>query len=113
MNTPPFSGTEADRIKEAYRRREIAIPKDRYSLFKEENLLTHLDLQSEILRVFKRFTRTCLETEKILDVGCGRAYWLRQMIQWGAKPENLFGIDLMADRLRDAKNLCPPQVTFQ
>src|ERR1700733_5232098 len=103
---------EAARIKEVYRRREIDIPKDRYSLFKEENLLAHLDLQHEILALFRKFSRTSLEAERILDVGCGRAYWLRQMIQWGAKPENLFGVDLMSDRLQDAKKLCPPQVTL-
>jgi ubiquinone/menaquinone biosynthesis C-methylase UbiE len=104
---------EAARIKEVYRRREIDIPKDRYSLFKEENLLAHLDLQHEIVNLFKKFSRTALEKERILDVGCGRAYWLRQMIQWGARPENLFGIDLMPDRLQDARNLCPPQVTLE
>jgi len=109
---PSSTGAESARIKEVYRLRESNIPKDRYSLFKEPNLLTHLDLQSEILRLLTRFQRTSLETERILDVGCGRAYWLRQMIQWGAKPENLFGIDLMPDRLQDGEKLCPPQVSL-
>jgi ubiquinone/menaquinone biosynthesis C-methylase UbiE len=113
MSTSSSSEAECARIKEVYRRREIGIPKDRYSLFKKENLLVHLDLQFEILSLLKKFSRTSLETERILDVGCGRAYWLRQMIQWGAKPENLFGIDLMPDRLQDARNLCPSQVTLE
>jgi SAM-dependent methyltransferase len=109
---PSSTGAESARIMEVYRLRESNIPKDRYSLFKEENLLTHLDLQGEILRLFTRFERTSLEKEKILDVGCGRAYWLRQMIQWGAQPENLFGIDLMPERLQDGEKLCPPQVSL-
>lgn len=108
MSTSSSSEAEAARIKEVYRRREIDVPKDRYSLFKEENLLAHLDLEHEIVNLFKKFSRTALEKERILDVGCGRAYWLRQMIQWGARPENLFGIDLVPDRLQDARNLCPP-----
>jgi len=112
-NIPSSSAREAARIKEVYLRREAGIPKDRYSLFKEENLLAHLELQGEILRLLRRFARTSLDTEKILDVGCGRAYWLRQMVQWGAKPENLFGIDLMQDRLKDGAKFCPPQVTLQ
>jgi ubiquinone/menaquinone biosynthesis C-methylase UbiE len=112
-NVPSSTGAESARIREVYRLRESNIPKDRYSLFKEENLLTHLDLQCEILRLFKRFERISLETEKILDVGCGRAYWLRQMIQWGAQPENLFGIDLMPERLQDGEKLCPPQVSLE
>jgi SAM-dependent methyltransferase len=106
------TGAESARIREVYRLRESNIPKGRYSLFKEENLLTHLDLQGEILRLFTRFQRTSLETEKILEVGCGRGYWLRQLIQWGAQPENLSGIDLMPDRLQDAIKLCPPQVSL-
>jgi SAM-dependent methyltransferase len=112
-NVPSSTGAESARIREVYRLRESNIPKDRYSLFKEENLLTHLDLQCEILRLFKRFERISLEKEKILDVGCGRAYWLRQMIQWGAQPENLFGIDLMPERLQDGEKLCPPQVSLE
>jgi SAM-dependent methyltransferase len=111
-DVPSPIGAEAARIKEVYRLRESNIPKDRYSLFKEENHLPHLDLQAEILSLFSSFHRTSLETEKILDVGCGRAYWLRQMIQWGAQPENLFGIDLMSERLGDGKKLCPPQVSL-
>jgi ubiquinone/menaquinone biosynthesis C-methylase UbiE len=112
MDRTSSPNPESSRIEEVYRRREISIPKDRYSLFKEQNLLTHLDLQGEILRLFKRFQRTSLETERILDVGCGRAYWLRQMIQWGAQPENLFGIDLMPERIQDGEKLCPPKVSL-
>jgi SAM-dependent methyltransferase len=113
MNEPSTSKAEAARIKDVYYRRENTIPKDRYSLFKEENLLAHLDLQGEVVRVFRRFGRTALETEKILDVGCGRGYWLRQLVQWGARPENLFGIDLIQDRVQDAKRFCPSGVTLQ
>lgn len=110
---PSSTAAESARIKEVYRLRESNIPKDRYSLFRQENLLTHLDLQGEILRLFNHFQRTSLQTEKILDVGCGRAYWLRQMIQWGAQPENLFGIDLMSERLQDGRKLCPSQVSLE
>jgi SAM-dependent methyltransferase len=113
MDTPTTSRAEAARIKDVYREREATLPKDRYSLFKEENLLTHLNLLGEILRMLRRFQRTNLEAEKVLDVGCGRGYWLRQLIQWGAKPENLFGVDLMEDRIRDGNNLCPPDVTLR
>jgi ubiquinone/menaquinone biosynthesis C-methylase UbiE len=109
---PSSNVAESERIREVYRLRESNIPKDRYSLFKKQNYVAHLDLQSEILRLFSRFQRTSLGTEKILDVGCGRAYWLRQMIQWGAQPENLFGIDLISERLQVGEKLCPPQVSL-
>jgi len=112
-DVPSSMEAESTRIREVYRLRESNIPKDRYSLFKEENFVTHLDLQGEILRLFNRFKRTSLGTEKILEVGCGRAYWLRQLIQWGAQPENLFGIDLMQERLQDGRKLCPQEVSLE
>jgi ubiquinone/menaquinone biosynthesis C-methylase UbiE len=113
MEAPSSSGAEAARIRDVYLRRDSTIPKDRYSLFKEENLLTHLDVQRGILRLFRQFHLTNLQENKVLDVGCGRGYWLRQLMQWGARPENLFGIDLMQDRVADGKKLCPDSVKLQ
>jgi ubiquinone/menaquinone biosynthesis C-methylase UbiE len=113
MDTPSSSGTEVARIRQAYLQRETTVPKDRYSFFREENLLAHLDLHREILRLLRRFRHTNLGADKILDVGCGRGYWLRQLVQWGARPENLFGIDLIPDRIQEGKSLCPAGVTFQ
>lgn len=105
--------SEVSRIRAAYARREHAVPKDRYSLFREENLLSHLELQREIVRLLRRSQHSHLERERVLDVGCGRGFWLRQLIQWGAKPHNLFGIDLLEERVREGKQLCPPETTLQ
>lgn len=105
--------TEVERIRAAYAQREHTVPRDRYSLFKEENLLSNLELQKRILRTLKRFGHTQLERERVLDVGCGRGFWLRQFIQWGARPENLFGIDLLEDKVVEATSLCPNGVTLR
>jgi len=32
---------------------------------------------------------------------------LREFVQWGAKPENLYGIDLLKDRIKKAKEINP------
>ena len=47
-----------------------------------------------------------LEPLRILDVGCGTGFWLRQLVDLGAAPERLTGIDLSPDRLAiaSAKN---------
>ena len=104
---------EVSRIRAAYARREYAVPKERYSLFREENLLSHLELQREIVRLLRRSQHSHLERERVLDVGCGRGFWLRQFIQWGARPTNLFGIDLLQERVREGKQLCPEGTTLQ
>jgi ubiquinone/menaquinone biosynthesis C-methylase UbiE len=46
-------------------------------------------------------------------LGCGKGFWLRQLIQWGAKPDNLFGIDLLEERMQEGRELCPPRVTLR
>lgn len=105
--------TEVSRIRAAYARRNQAVPEDRYSFFREENLLVHAELQKGILRLLRRFRHTELNQEKVLDVGCGRGFWLRQLIQWGATPNNLFGIDLLEERIQVGKEFCPLGVTLQ
>src|SRR5260370_39862552 len=48
---------------------------------------------------------------KILEVGCGTGFWLREFIKWGARPENLVGLDLLPDRIEECRRLCPGKVT--
>jgi ubiquinone/menaquinone biosynthesis C-methylase UbiE len=54
-----------------------------------------------------------LQNKTILEVGCGTGQWLRDFVKWGAKPENVTGIDLLVDRLAKARRLCPPAVRIQ
>src|SRR6267378_897080 len=104
---------EASRIRAAYARRKYAIPKDRYSFFKNETLLAHVELQQRLVRLLRRFQHTDLEGDKVLDVGCGTGFWLRQFVQWGARPENLFGIDLLQERIEQGRKLCPQGIALQ
>ena len=47
-----------------------------------------------------------LDRTRILEIGCGTGYWLREFVQWGARPENVVGIDLLQDRIVEARRLC-------
>ena len=53
-----------------------------------------------------------LTDKRILDVGCGTGEQLGIFANWGARPENLFGIDLIPERVRAAQ-LAFPQMTIQ
>ena len=66
----------------------------------------------EILWLLRRFQHTHLDREKVLDVGCGTGFWLRQLVQWGARPANVYGIYLLEERIQRARELCPPGVTL-
>jgi SAM-dependent methyltransferase len=108
-HSPP---TETERIREAYLHRNDKIPKDRYSVFQEDNLLLRQQLERGIIGLLKRYGHGYLEREKILEVGCGAGHWLRQFVQWGAEPKNLHGIDLLSDKIDVARYLCPPGISF-
>jgi len=49
-----------------------------------------------------------LSEMEILDAGCGTAGLLRLFAALGAQPANLWGIDLMEERIEQALSLCPP-----
>lgn len=62
---------------------------------------------STILKLLDKYKMNPLADRKILDVGCGSGGELRRFIEYGASPENLFGIDLLPDRIKRAKELNP------
>ena len=53
-----------------------------------------------------------LDKRRILDVGCGTGERLAALADLGAKPENLFGVDLIPDRIDEARRN-HPGITFQ
>jgi ubiquinone/menaquinone biosynthesis C-methylase UbiE len=51
-----------------------------------------------------------LRGKKVLDIGCGSGYWMRRCREWGAEPEDIYGIDLLEDRVVGARKLCHPRM---
>lgn len=98
---------EAQRIKEAYARRQNDT---RYSLFNPGALFMLQEVERKLLALLRRQQVQPLATKKILEIGCGTGYWLREFIRWGALPANLHGIDLLVDDVATAQVLCPPGV---
>jgi ubiquinone/menaquinone biosynthesis C-methylase UbiE len=95
---------EEDRIKSAYARRS---PSSLYSWFNSGQLFRIQQLEKQILSIL-RSRGICPLTEKtILEIGCGNGYWLREFAKWGACPNNIAGVDLLPDRVANAKELCP------
>jgi ubiquinone/menaquinone biosynthesis C-methylase UbiE len=98
---------ERQRIVDEYARREREIPADRYSWAIPSNQLLHVQLWRECIDSLQRRGAYPLTGKKILDVGCGRGDWLLEFVQWGADPECVLGIDLVADRIAQAKKRLP------
>jgi len=106
-----LSNTEEARLRAAYEQR-VALD-ERYSQFDPGQLLRIQQLERKILTTLRRRGLAPLESRRILEVGCGSGYWLRQFIQWGARPGNVAGVDLIERRVAEARRLCPPDVEIQ
>jgi ubiquinone/menaquinone biosynthesis C-methylase UbiE len=98
---------EIKRIKTVYSKRERIIKDNRYSPFNIANLYNKQQRERGILKLLDKYHMNPLTDKKILDVGCGGGGSLRSLIQYGALPQNVYGIDLLPNRIEHAKKLSP------
>jgi SAM-dependent methyltransferase len=101
------SELEEGRIREVYTKRSEGTL---YSHFNPGHLFMMHERERRTLRLLQRGGFGNLGQRKILEIGCGNGYWLRDFIRWGAAPRNLFGIDLMPGFLQVAKALSPDSI---
>ena len=87
---------ETERIEAAYARRQCG---DLDSWLSPSHLFIMQARERQMLKLLKSLGLTRLEEQKILEVGCGTGHWLGEFIKWGARPENLTGIDLLPENL--------------
>ncbi|MGH9529184.1 MAG: class I SAM-dependent methyltransferase [Terriglobales bacterium] len=99
--------TELSRICRAYSRRT---DQSRYSLSDKANLRACHEREKRVLAALVRHAYGDLNHSSILEVGCGTGFWLREFVRWGARPENIVGIDLLPDRISEAQVLCPASI---
>ena len=101
---------ELQRIEQAYSRRQSG---SRYTAFDPAYRLAVEEREGQVLQLLRTNCYASLENTKILDVGCGTGAWLRDFVRWGARPENLCGVDLLPARITEARELCPAAVTLK
>ena len=108
MDLLRHTAVEEARIRAAYAKRE----KDdaRYSWFNPAYQLMIRECERRILARLKQIGFADLQSKSVLEIGCGRGYWLREFVKWGVRPENVTGIDLLMDRVVQARELCPAGV---
>ena len=104
----PFSmqvRSEVDRLKlvySEYAERGWGITK--WSDSNRGNQAMREECDRKLKQLLQRAEFFPLDQRRMLDVGCGTGETLAGFAKWGAKPENLFGVDLLADRIRRAKD---------
>ncbi len=81
--------------------------KDVYSWFNQANLFTLQQRQRIVLAALQKKGITNLPDLNIFEMGCGGGGVLTEFLNFGASPHNLYGMDLLADRLTHAKSQLP------
>lgn len=85
----------------------------RYSWFEPSYVQSMHELEDALLAVLGPRCGGDLAGLRILDVGCGRGAWLQQFVRWGATPRLLAGVDLLPDRVAEARRVCAAEVELR
>jgi ubiquinone/menaquinone biosynthesis C-methylase UbiE len=80
---------------------------DIYSWFNTANLFGIQQRQRATLVLLKLHEITALDHLRVLEMGCGAGRVLVEILDFGASPENLYGVDLLPDRLSVAHRRLP------
>jgi ubiquinone/menaquinone biosynthesis C-methylase UbiE len=103
---------ELDRIRDVYAQRKT-LPSFRYDESNPAVRNISHEHRLATLRLLRRWMSLPLPEALILDVGCGTGSWIRQILDWGASPEHVFGIDLLPERIAQARQLTDNRVLFE
>ena len=110
MPTADSLKAEEARIQQAYARRRTG---DLYSRFNPAHLFIVQQREQRYLELLLRHGCAPLDSKKILEIGCGTGDNLRDFVKWGARPENVTGVDLLSDRVAEAVHRCPKEMHIQ
>jgi len=97
--------TEEQRIRRVYAARTDTA---KYSWFSSGQQLILHGAARALLDALGRAGMSRLGDARVLEIGCGSGHWLRELVQWGVRPDRLVGIDLITERLGDARARCAP-----
>ena len=111
MNPTPQLGDrhaeEISRIRTEYERRSRDIPEGYYDLRHPVNQFFHQQTVRACLGMLAAAGAMPLDGKRIADVGCGSGSWLLEFLQWGARVEDVAGVDLDSEKIRKAKLRLP------
>ncbi len=111
----PEPASEIERIKRVYTEMYQSDGRDIAYTWHPRNRVSILFRQAQeraVIALWNRFELP-LEGAQILDAGCGSGNFLRFLISLGAQPQNLHGLDLMEQRIAQARSQLPDPVDLR
>ena len=100
--------SELERIRQEYADREKKLgDSNLYSPFNTSHLFSIHQRQRATLTALRKKGINSLSDMKILEIGCGSGKILAELLNFGANPRSLFGLDLLLDRLVQADTQLP------
>lgn len=107
-----FADPEAHRVRAAYGRRSDERDRLRYTHFAPAFLFHAQERERKTLSLLAQNGFGDLSDKRILEVGCEKGRFLLDLLRWGARPENLTGIDILSEHIAAAESICPRDVSL-
>ena len=102
---------EIEQIKARYNRRSN-LSEDLYNPIKVDVVLRRQEFERNLVKILRKNFLYDLSNLKTMEIGCGQGANLLKFIELGFKPENLFGIELLRERVLNARKILPSEVTI-
>lgn len=99
--------SENQRILDEYARREREIPEDRYSVWNPCQIFMMAGRRRTAITLLHRLNVFPKAGDACLEVGYGKLGWLAELIGWGLRETDLYGIELNDERAMVAKAALP------
>lgn len=99
--------SEVERIKQVYRGYREEGRQSLWRLENPGNAMIYRERQQTLQALLDEAGFLPLTHLKVLEIGCGSGGVLATLLEWGALPENLYGVDLLADRIDEARTRYP------
>ncbi|MCO5187152.1 MAG: class I SAM-dependent methyltransferase [Anaerolineae bacterium] len=97
---------DIDRLRAEYAGRASRLAhSDKYSLFDAANLFTMQQRRRDVIALLKRHGLTPLADKCVLEIGCGTGGVLIEWLQYGIRPDCLYGVELLPQRISQAQRL--------
>ena len=100
---------ETEQIKARYHRRSN-LSKDLYNPLKIDVIYRKQEFERNLIKILRKNFSYDLSDLKVLEIGCGQGANLLKFIELGFKPENLFGNELLEERVLKARKILPSEV---